>query len=93
MGGPNYNEGTTKILDSIAKEYGYREVMRFLYSIKKIKFSDLGTNYDYAYFWNWFKECHENLFDFKREVEERASKINSASLARVIPETIRKEFD
>lgn len=93
MGGPNYNHGTTKILDSIAETYGYREVFRFLYSIKKIRYQNLRQAIDYKYFWDWFKNCHENLSVFRQEVEECASKIDGSKFASVIPESIRKEFD
>lgn len=100
MGGPNYNTGTTKILDTLIVEYGYRETVRFLYLIKKIHYSlikkihysDLNTNSDYVYFWDWFKNCRENLSVFKREVEERAAKIETSMFATVIPESIRREF-
>jgi hypothetical protein len=92
MGGPNYNTGTAKILDALVEEYGYRETVRFLYLIRKICYSDLKTNSDYAYFWDWFKNCRENLSVFKREVEERAAKINGSTFASVIPESIRREF-
>jgi len=92
MGGPNNNTGTTKILDALVEEYGYRETVRFLYLIIKIRYSDLNTNTDYAYFWDWFKNCHENLSVFKQEVEERAAKINGSAFASIIPESIRREF-
>lgn len=92
MGGPNYNTDTTKILDTLVEEYGYRETVRFLYLVKKIHYSDLNTSTDYAYFWDWFKNCRENLSVFKQEVEERAAKIDISRFAHVIPESIRKEF-
>jgi hypothetical protein len=92
IGGPNYNTGTTKILDGLVEKYGYHETVRFLCLIKKICHSDSNTIIDQAYFWGWFKNCRENLSVFKREVEERAAKINGSAFASVIPESIRREF-
>jgi hypothetical protein len=92
MGGPNYSTDTTRILDALVEEYGYRETVRFLYLIKKICYSDLGTNTNYAYLWDWFKNCRENLSIFKREVEERAAKTDASKFASVIPDSIRREF-
>lgn len=92
MGGPNYNTGTTKILDGLVKKYGYHETVRFLYLIKKICHSDSNTSTDQTYFLDWFKNCHENLSLFKGEVEERAAKIDASKFASVIPESIRREF-
>ena len=88
----SHHTGTTRILDSLVENCGYRETVRFLYLIIKIQYSDLNTNTNYAYFWDWFKNCHENLSVFKREVEERAAKIDASTFASVIPESIRREF-
>ncbi len=94
MGGPNYHPGTTRILDEMAAEYGHRETFRFLYLIEKISSSDLTTHFGYVYFWDWFKRCRENLSEFKRQVEERASDIDSTLLdENLVPESIRKAFD
>lgn len=94
MGVPNYNPGTVKILDNMANEYGHRETFRFLYLVEKISSSDLTTHFGYVYFWDWFKRCHEDLSEFKRQVEERAANIGDTALDEdLVPESIRKAFD
>jgi hypothetical protein len=87
MGGPNYNPGTTSILNRVFDEESPKEAVRFLCIVKKISWTHRDQNIDYRFFWNLFKERQEDLSEFKKAL--RGYVRDDRDFSNVIPERLQ----
>jgi hypothetical protein len=91
MGGPNYNPGTNKILDTVFDQEGAKQAVAFLYLVEKVAYSQLSRDIDYKFFWNLFKASREDFSEFKKHLESYCS--NEEILHKFIPDSIKNKFD
>jgi hypothetical protein len=91
MGGPHYNPGTTKILDTIFDQ-DPKEAITLLYLAKKINLSHLDKRIDYIFFWDLFKKSNEELNEFMHSLANYPID-ESIDWSDYIPESIQKVFE